>query len=87
MFENRRYVIINASDLPLVDFTEVLETSGDTCRLSLDGRLTFVKYDGTIPDSVNSIPSKGRELTHSEILEVLAGEEWTEPYHDTEESA
>lgn len=87
MFENRKYVIISASDLPQVDFSEVLETSAETCRLSLDERLTFVKYDGDMPQSVNAIQSKGREMSHAEILEVLAGPEWTPPYDESVESA
>lgn len=78
-FENRKYVIISADDVALVDFAEVLETSAETCRYSVDGTQTFVKYEGEMPASVSALTSKSQEYTHSEILAILAGEAWTAP--------
>ncbi len=43
-YENRRYLIIPTSITGSIDFTQVLETSIDTLRLSIDGTKTFVKY-------------------------------------------
>jgi hypothetical protein len=77
MFENRKYIIIPTSELNQIDFTEVLETSLETCRLSTDGTKTFVKYSGTQPASVAVITEKSQEYTHSEILGILSTEEWT----------
>lgn len=79
MFESRKYVIIAAEEAALVDFNEVLETSAETCRYSVDGLQTFVKYEGNMPQSVVALTSKSGEYTHSEILEILAGPEWTAP--------
>jgi hypothetical protein len=45
-FENRKFMIFNVSELPLIDFSEILETSIDTVRKSVDGTKTFVKWDG-----------------------------------------
>ena len=45
----------------LVDFDEVLETSIDTVRKSVDGTKTFVKYTGEMPPSVVAIEDKSRE--------------------------
>ena len=43
--DNRHYVIMRYSMAQwLVDFDEVLETSIDTVRKSVDGTKTFVKY-------------------------------------------
>jgi len=70
---SRNYVIIDASEVPSVDFDQVAETSIDTLRYSLDGTKTFVKYEGTQP----SFLSGKTEYTHSEILAILAGPEWT----------
>jgi hypothetical protein len=72
-FENRRYVIIPTAEINNVDFDEVLETSAETCRYSVDGTLTFVKYDGPRPPSVPNY----QEYTHSEIIEILNSEIWT----------
>jgi hypothetical protein len=77
MFESRKYVIIAAEEAALVDFNEVLETSAETCRYSVDGLQTFVKYEGSMPSSIVALTSKSGEYTHSEILEILAGPEWT----------
>ena len=44
MFENRRWLVIPTSLTSSIDFNQVLESSVDTLRLSLDGSQTFVKY-------------------------------------------
>lgn len=67
------YCIIDASEVSSVDFDQVAETSADTLRYSVDGTKTFVKYEGEQP----SFLSGKTEYTHSEILAVLSGEEWT----------
>jgi hypothetical protein len=77
MFENRKYVIIPAAEIDNVNFAEVLETAPETCRYSLDGTKTFVKYEGIQPASVAAILSKSQEYTHDEILAILATAEWT----------
>ena len=78
-FDYRKYVIISADDAAQVDFTEVLETSAETCRYSVDGTQTFVKYEGEMPPSISALDSKSQEYTHPEILAILAGEAWTAP--------
>ena len=76
-FENRRWVIIPSTSIGEINFGDVLETSENTLRKSVDESKTFVKYDGAQPSSVASIPGASSEYTHSEILAVLATEEWT----------
>jgi hypothetical protein len=76
-FENRKYVIIPASEINNVDFTEVLETSPETCRYSVDGTKTFVKYEGNQPASISAITGKSKEYTHEEILNILLSPDWT----------
>ena len=48
-YENKTYVIINASEVGTVDFSQVNETSADTLRYSLDDSKTFVKFEGSTP--------------------------------------
>jgi len=69
----KTFVILNTDELGIVDFTQVAEISAETCRYSVDGTKTFVKYIGDQP----SILSGKQEYTHSEILTVLSGDEWT----------
>ena len=77
MYENRQYAIFSTTELPLINFSEVLETSADTVRTSNDGTLTFVKWDSiTPPSSVEALTTIEGYYTYEEILEVLSGEEW-----------
>ena len=78
-YANRRFVIFNVTELPLIDFTQVYETSIDTVRKSVDGTQTFVKYDMPEPSSVTALTTKSIEYTYDEILEILATPEWTDP--------
>ena len=74
-YENRKYVIINASEVGSVDFSQVNETSASTLRYSLDNSKTLVKFDGDTP----SFLSGKTQYSHSEIRSILAGEDWTDP--------
>ena len=69
----KTYVIIDSSEVGSVDFDQVLETSAETLRFSLDGTKTFVKYEGTQPFFLLG----KTEYTHEEILTILSGPEWT----------
>ena len=72
---NRKYVIISNSDVSSVNFDQVLETSAQTLRFSLDGSATFVKFEGDTP----SFLAGKTQHSHSEMLTILAGAEWTDP--------
>ena len=73
-------MIFNVSELPNIDFTQVLETSAETVRKSVDQTKTFVKWDGVeIPSSVDSLTTKEGPYTYNEILAILATPEWTDP--------
>ena len=76
MYENRKWVIISKDEVSSVDFSQVLETSADTLRYSLDESKTFVKYEGGQP----SFLSGKAEYSHSEILAILndTDGEWTD---------
>lgn len=79
-YSNREFMIFNVSELDQIDFTQVLETSIDTVRKSIDQTKTFVKWDGeTIPSSVQGLTTKEGPYTYDEILAILATPEWTDP--------
>ena len=69
----RTYCIINSSEVSGVDFDQVLQTSADTLRYSVDGSKALLKYEGTQPFFLLG----KTEYTHSEILAILATDEWT----------
>ena len=67
--------MIDASEVSSVNFDQVMETSPSTLRYSLNGSQTFVKFEGDTPSFLEGKTAN----THSEMLEILAGEEWTDP--------
>jgi hypothetical protein len=78
--EPKYYVIFNVSELDKIDFEQVFETSIETVRKSVDETLTFVKYkDEEMPSSIASLDTKVGPYSHTEILEILNGPEWTDP--------
>ena len=68
------YVIIDASEVSSVDFSQVKETSADTLRYSLDNSKTFVKFEGDTPSFLDGKTIYDR----SQMLTILAGSEWSE---------
>jgi hypothetical protein len=77
-YEHRNFMIFNVSELDSVDFTQVLETSKDTVRKSIDETKTFVKWEGeVIPTTVNNLTTKEGPYTYTEILNILNTSEWT----------
>ena len=72
-YENRKYVIIDASEVSSVDFLQVMETSANTLRYSVDETKTLVKFEGDTPSFLEG----KTQYTHSEILNILRGPEWT----------
>jgi hypothetical protein len=81
-YENRQYLIFPVTELANINFDEVLETSAETVRKSVDGTKTFVKWESEMPPSVAGL-TEGIEgpYTHDEILAILSTEEWTQPYN------
>ena len=78
----RNYVIFDMSEVGDINFSEVMETSAETLRLSVDGTKSFVKYEGTQPASVAALTTKSQEYSHAEILDILATPEWTAPMNE-----
>ena len=82
MYENRQYLIFPTSQLNKVDFTQVLETSEETVRKSVDGTKTFIKWEETQPNFTSELTQTEGPYTHSEILDILSTEEWTQPMEE-----
>ena len=70
-------MIFNVSELSLINFDEVLESSIDTVRISIDGTKTFVKWEGATPQSVLNLTTKEGPYTYNEMLVIISTSEWT----------
>ena len=74
-YENRKYVIIQSTEVSSVNFSEVMETSADTLRFSVDETKTLVKFIGDTPSFLDG----KTQYAHSEILNTLNSSEWIPP--------
>lgn len=75
---NTTYVIFDVIELNKIDFEQVLETSADTLRRSVDGTKTFVKWNtDQVPWCVQALSTKGDFLTRDQIIAILDSPEWT----------
>jgi hypothetical protein len=76
----RKYVVFNVTEIEKIDFNEVFETSEETLRKSVNGELTFVKYEGIeTPSSVELLETKQGPFNHYEFLQILDTEVWNNP--------
>jgi hypothetical protein len=79
-YTDRNFMIFNVSELSNIDFSQVLETSSDTVRKSVDGTKTFVKWEGTTtPSFITNLTTKEGPYTYSEMLAILSTSAWNNP--------
>ncbi len=75
----RTYVIVNVSDLPSIDFSEVLETSIDTLVRNLDNTKAMLKYDGSMPSTITALSEKEGPYTREEVITAMeTSGDWVE---------
>lgn len=75
-YSDRRYITFSVSEINLIDFNQVLQTSSEKLRLSIDESLTFVKYDLPTPNCINNLTTKSQEYTYSQFKTLLEGSSW-----------
>tara|TARA_R100000278_G_scaffold60916_1_gene49559 strand:+ start:2473 stop:2715 length:243 start_codon:yes stop_codon:yes gene_type:complete len=77
MQNNRTYTILNITDLPNVDFSQIGETSENTIRKSLDETQFVIKYNTTPTFISDGTITPLQILNYSEVLELMATNEWS----------
>ena len=73
MYENRKWVIINVSDITDEMITNSIQSSLNTLRKSLDNTKAILKWNGDTPTCFDGLTT----YNHSEILTELNKSEWT----------
>ena len=73
-YSNRKWVIVNVSDITEEMIEGAIQSSMGTLRKSLDGTKAILKWDGDTPTCFDGITT----YNHSEILTELAKSTWTE---------
>jgi len=82
MYEQRNFAIFSLTEIDKIDFSQVLETSAETLRKSVDETRSFVKWDGEQPDFVSELTTLEGPYTYTEILDILSTPEWTAPMEE-----
>jgi hypothetical protein len=72
-YSNRKWVIVNVSDITDDMIFNAIQTSMDTLRKTLDGSKAILKWDGDTPSCFDGLTT----YNHSEILEELKKSDWT----------
>ena len=73
MFDNRKWIIINVSDITEEMISSAIQSSMNTLRKTNDGNKAILKWDGDTPSCFNGITT----YNHSEIKNILRGSDWT----------
>ena len=64
---------VDANGELVFDFSQVLQSSRETIRVSNDGLLFIAKWEGETPVFLNDVDT----YTHAEILIALQDDNWT----------
>ena len=73
-YSNRKWVIVNVSDITEEMIASAIQSSMDTLRKTLDGTKAILKWEGDTPTCFDGMTT----YNHSEILTELAKSTWTE---------
>ena len=71
----RTYVIVNTTDLELLDYDQLLTTSAETATRNIKGDKAIVKYTGDMPSTIEALTTKTIH-THEDILVIVNSDEW-----------
>ena len=72
-YSNRKWIIVNVSDITDEMINSAIQSSMDTLRKTLDGSKAILKFDGDTPSCFDGLTT----YNHTEILEELAKSDWT----------
>lgn len=81
MQNTKTYAVINLTDIGLIDFSQIAQSSASTIRKSLDNTQFVIKWEnGYTPTFItdSSVVPVGT-YNHSEILQLMATDKWSEP--------
>ena len=72
-YSNRKWVIVNVSDITDEMIDNSIQSSMNTLRKTLDGSKAILKFEGDTPSCFEGLTT----YNHSEILTELAKSDWT----------
>lgn len=73
---SNKYLIIPVTELDKVDFSQLVITSIETLRYSIDRSKTFIEWDAAEPTFLDQLSGTEGSYTADEIGAVLSNPEW-----------
>ena len=88
MHNNKTYAVINLTDISLIDFSQVGESSVSTIRKSVDESQFIIKWEnGFTPTFItNGYVDPVQQYDHHGILELMQTSAWSEPIPELAEN-
>ena len=78
-YSDRNFIIFNVSEIDKINFNEVLETSAQWLRKSVNNQKTLIKWDGNItPNCVQTLTTSEGPYNYEEMVSILSTPEWSE---------
>tara|TARA_R100000655_G_scaffold56427_1_gene94575 strand:+ start:5663 stop:5899 length:237 start_codon:yes stop_codon:yes gene_type:complete len=71
-YSNRKWVIVNVSDITDEMISNAIQSSMNTLRKTLDGSKAILKWEGDTPSCFDGMTI----YNHLQILKILKGEDW-----------
>jgi hypothetical protein len=84
MHNTKTYAVINLTDISLIDFSQVAQSSASTIRKSLDDTQFVIKWEnGYTPTFImdGTVVPVGT-YDHHAILELMSTPEWSQPIEE-----
>jgi len=81
MHNTKTYAVINLTDISLIDFSQIAQSSASTIRKSLDNTQFVIKWEnGYTPTFItdSSVVPVGT-YDHHAILELMSTDKWSQP--------
>jgi hypothetical protein len=76
----RTFIFFNYDERDRLDYSQLVETSRDTLRISQDLTKTFVSYETeTMPSTIQALTSYIGPLTYEETITILNTSAWLPP--------
>ena len=72
MYDDRKWVIVNVSDITDEMIQNAIQTSMSTLKKSVDGSKAILKWEGDTPSCFDGMTT----YSHSEIKSELAKSDW-----------
>jgi hypothetical protein len=71
-----KYIIFDVYELNLIDYNQIVETSSETLRYSIDGTKTFIKWIGQEPLFISDLTTKSTIYNNQDMMTILHTDEW-----------